>query len=1002
MRLNDLLAGIAVLDRSGPGDLFGPDPLRVDIQSLSSDSRHIGPQCLFIAVPGEAIDGRQFIGAALAAGAVAVLTVAYAASASALPVPAFPVPAFPVSVGIPVFFTDDIRRAVALVAARFYDFQPRVITAVTGTNGKTSTAVFTAQLWHSLGDAAASLGTLGGHAATPDGWHRPGSLTTPEPITLHALLADASHNGINHLCLEASSHGLDQERLLGVPVTAAAFTNLTRDHLDYHGDEERYFAAKCRLFSEILLPGGTAVINADSPYGSRLARLCRAKGHEVWTYGMTGQDITLLSRVPSSAGQSLELEVLGQKATVDLPLVGAFQAANALAALGLVLATGGDRGRALEAMGQLKAVPGRLECVGRRSSGGRRTSGGTVYVDYAHSPDALETVLSALRPHTSRRLICVFGAGGDRDRGKRPLMGKVAMRLADRVIVTDDNPRNEDPGRIRAEVMAGASNAEEIPDRRTAIRTAIAAAGPGDVVLIAGKGHETGQIIGTVTYPFDDRQEVLVAMGKAEEQRSAPQLWTASEIAAAVGVHTDATWTVTGVSIDSRTVNRGDLFIALVGPNHDGHHHVAQALAAGAAGAIVHAPVIGLLDDPRLISVTNTFAALEDLGRAARARFRGKVVAVTGSVGKTSTKEMLALTLGAIAPTHAAIGSLNNQWGVPLTLARMPADAAHAVIEMGMNHAGEITTLAALARPHVAVITAISHAHMEYFSSLAAIADAKAEIFSGTLADGTAVLPCDSNHYQRLATAAQNRGLRIINFGESMDADVRLVSAVFGASYTDVVARLADGSGLSYKISAVGHHWATNSLIPLAVAEALGDDPEACAAALAGMTPPAGRGQRHTVSLSHGTFTVIDDAYNANPDSVRAGLAVLGAATPGPGGRRIAVIGDMLELGPQGPALHAELADTVVACGIDVVHTAGPLSAHLREALPTQRRGLKATTALILAGLLRPEIRPGDVVLVKGSAGSRMGEVVEALLALAPLTVSTPSPSPTPPPLYKA
>lgn len=985
MKLSDLITGIATLDSGYTHDLFGPDPLDLEIESLAVDSRRVGRNTLFIAVTGTAVDGRLFIPAALEAGAIAILT-------NEPPADRFD--------HVPVLIAPDIRRAVALLAARFFGEQPEVITAVTGTNGKTSTAVFTAALWDSLGHPSASLGTLGLMGRT---WSKPGSLTTPDPLTLNSVLAEAAHHNITHLCLEASSHGLDQGRLAGTLVKAAAFTNLTRDHLDYHGSEETYFAAKCRLFTEILSPDGTAVINADTPYSERLVREIAATGRQVWTFGKEGQQIKLLNSTPYGSGQTLELEVFGRHTVVELPLVGCFQAANALAALGLVIATGGDHDQAVTALGHLEGVPGRIECVGQRSSGGRRSSGGAVYVDYAHTPDALKTVLTALRPHTGRHLICVFGAGGDRDRGKRPLMGAVAARLADRVIVTDDNPRSEDPATIRADVLAGAPKAEEIADRRTAIRAAIASAGPGDVVLIAGKGHETGQIVGTVVHPFDDRQEASLALGLEQAKRASSVLWQAPDIARAVNAASTAPWTASGVSIDSRTVNRGDLFVALVGPNHDGHRHVGQALDAGAAGAIIHSPVEGLDGDNRLIQVNNTFTALEDLGRAARRRFKGRVIGVTGSVGKTSTKEMLALALGSLSPTHAAVGSLNNQWGVPLTLARMPANALYAVIEMGMNHAGEISNLAAMAQPNVAVITTIAPAHMEYFSSLTAIADAKAEIFAGTVHGGTAILPRDSNQYLHLAAAAQDAGLIVLSFGQHQEADVRLISAVIGENRTEIVARLPDGSGLSYEIAAVGQHWAINSLIALAVAIAVGVDPEAVAAALAGMTPPKGRGQRHRVMVKNGSFLVIDDAYNANTESIRAGLAVLAATSPsvapnGSSGRRIVALGDMLELGPQGPALHAELATDVVARGIDLVYTAGPLMEHLREALPAERRGSHYASSDLLAEALKIDVRPGDVVLVKGSAGSRMGRVVDALLSLAILdpTGSSPPHSSTP------
>ncbi|MGC2855715.1 UDP-N-acetylmuramoylalanyl-D-glutamyl-2,6-diaminopimelate--D-alanyl-D-alanine ligase [Novispirillum sp. DQ9] len=462
-------------------------------------------------------------------------------------------------------------------------------------------------------------------------------------------------------------------------------------------------------------------------------------------------------------------------------------------------------------------------------------------------------------------------------------------------------------------------------------------------------------------------------------------LWTSDAIAKATNGTVTGAFTVEGVSIDSRTVAAGDLFIALVGPTHDGHAHVAQALAAGAAGALVHSLPEGV-DRDRLILVDDTFDALNDLGRAGRDRFSGKVVGVTGSVGKTSTKEMLALVLAAFGPTHAAVGSFNNHWGVPLTLARMPADAAFAVIEMGMNHAGEITPLAKLARPHVAVITTIAPVHIEFFDGIEGIADAKAEIFAGCEDWATAVLPRDSAQYDRLAHAAHARGLTVLPFGEHAEAGSRLLDASVEAERTLIFA-IIGGHKVTYSIGASGRHWASNSLAVLGACHALGLPVDEAARPLATMTPPKGRGARRRVSLpaerGEGSILVVDESYNASPTAVAAALAALAAVEPGKRGRRIAVLGDMLELGRSGPDLHAGLAEPVQRHGIDLVYTAGPLMAHLREALPPHLRGGgHAPDSQALAPVVAAAVRGGDVVMVKGSAGSRMGRVVEALLTL--------------------
>ena len=464
------------------------DPL---ITGVTADSRKVAPGSLFVALPGSAADGRAYIPQALSQGAAAVLAPADTDAALA-----------------PVLVTSgDVRRAYAIAARGFYGGQPATCVAVTGTNGKTSVATFCRQIWASLGVSAASMGTLGVLKQTGNvnqALTGPG-LTSPDAADAARLLADLAADGVTHLALEASSHGIDQRRLDGVALKAAAFTNLSQDHLDYHGDMAAYRAAKMRLFDTLLPRGRTAVLNADSADYSSFAAASIMSGLGIMGVGQRGRDLTLVARTAVPEGQRLTLEVRGAQHEVLLPLAGAFQASNALVAAGLCIAAGETPERVLAGLESITGAQGRLQ---RIPGGGR----GEVYVDYAHTPDGLETVLKALRPHATGRLIVVFGAGGDRDRAKRPLMGAIAARLADLAIVTDDNPRSEDPGAIRRAVREGCPRAEEIGDRRAAIRHAIEQMRDGDVVIIAGKGHEQGQIVGGVTHPFDDATEAAEAL----------------------------------------------------------------------------------------------------------------------------------------------------------------------------------------------------------------------------------------------------------------------------------------------------------------------------------------------------------------------------------------------------------------------------------------------------------------------------------------------------------
>ncbi|WP_435258205.1 UDP-N-acetylmuramoyl-L-alanyl-D-glutamate--2,6-diaminopimelate ligase [Thioclava sp. FR2] len=466
----------------------------VPVRGLTIDSRAVQPGFLFAGLPGTKVHGATFAAQVVAAGAVAILTDAEGARLAAPAVE---------GKGVALIVAEDPREALARAAALWFGAQPKTMVAVTGTNGKTSVATFARQIWEALGHAAINIGTTGVEGA----WTAPSAHTTPDPITLQSVLAQAAEAGVTHAAMEASSHGIDQRRLDGVRLAAAGFTNLTQDHLDYHGTMEAYFEAKAQLFTRLLPEDGVAVINLNGAMGSDMAEIALSRGQRVLTVGNgEGADLRLLGHRYDATGQDLRFSWNGQNHLVRLNLIGGFQSENVAVAAGLCIAAGAPASDVFAVLPKLTGVRGRMQLAATRKNGA------AVFVDYAHTPDAVETALKALRPHVMGRLIVVLGAGGDRDRTKRPLMGAAAAAHADQVFVTDDNPRSEDPASIRAAILAAAPGATEVGDRAEAILRAANALQPGDALLVAGKGHETGQTIQGQTYPFDDVEQASLAV----------------------------------------------------------------------------------------------------------------------------------------------------------------------------------------------------------------------------------------------------------------------------------------------------------------------------------------------------------------------------------------------------------------------------------------------------------------------------------------------------------
>ena len=928
-----------------------------DVGRVTSDSRQLAPGDVFVAVRGRQVDGHAFVATAVQRGAAAVVV------ERAQP-----------GLAVPQLVVADAALALGLlVARRAGDPAARMtLVGITGTNGKTTTSFLVESILSAAGAHPGVIGTVSYRWA---GKVADAPYTTPTPDVLHDTFAGMLSDGTSHVVMETSSAALAMHRLAGVQFACAAFSNLTQDHLDLHGTMDAYREAKQLLFRDHVR-GGVAVINVDDPEGEAMLAACQG----------TRQRLRVSSVLPGDAAETrdsqrqaeikvvwCESTVRGIRARVRTPsgeltvenpaLIGNYNVANLALAIGIGEGLGLSHAAIALGIAQLPGVPGRVERVAN-------VANLDLLVDYAHSPDALRNVLSALRPLTARRLLCVFGCGGDRDPGKRPKMGAAVAELADLAVVTSDNPRTEEPQAILDMILPAVPAPFFVhADRRTAIRAAVAEAGPGDVVLIAGKGHEDYQILGHTKIHFDDREEAALAAALR------PRL-TLAEVAQQTGgtLHGPddvAALVVSGAAIDSRAVTPGQLFVAIRGQRQDGAQFWPAAKQAGAAAALAGAPIPGaatcVVADPTL--------ALGQLAAAHRSWWQGvrpdgKLVAITGSSGKTTTKQLTAAALGAAEVTHAAVGSLNNETGLPLTLLGLRAHHRFGVVEMGMRGAGQIEYLTRIARPDVAVVVNAGVAHLELLGSRDAIAQAKGEIWQGLAPGGVIVRPADD---ERLARWAHTHapGARTLTVASTADpkADLAIVAYRTAAPGAHVRVRVL-GAEHELVLPMPGRHVAFDACCALAAAIAVEVPVAAALEGLARSRPAAMRGELMEVAGRH----VVVDCYNANPASMAAALEMMGELAEGR--RVIAVLGDMLELGPGSAEAHAQLARRAVDAGFYLVGL-GELTCAAAAPLGGTATAVPDPAAAAAQALSWSD--PGDFILLKASRGMRLERVLDAM-----------------------
>lgn len=982
MKLSSLLYQCPILCPAAGADGKGFDP---EILSIVSNSRDVRPGSLFIAVKGLKADGHDYMDQALENGAVAVVAEYNPKNRRN------------------VVLVKDSRLAMAAMAACFYGnpSESLVIAGVTGTNGKTTTTWILESIFKA---ARLNTGVIGTVNIRYNGQVFPNPVTTPDSIDLQRTLSEMKHAGITHVVMEVSSHGLDLKRVDFCRFDCGIFTNLTQDHLDYHSTLEEYFECKKRFFTDFLgtlsPKNAPAVLNIDDEKGRLLFRIL--KGKKLAVSAKHAADIHAQAVADDITGLSGTLCLENLSILFKSYLTGHFNLENILCAAAAAHALKIPPQAIQQGIEDCRAIPGRLEKINHPLNR-------FMFADYAHTPDALESILTTLKTRAPQRLITVFGCGGDRDRKKRPLMGKIACEHSDIAILTSDNPRSENPDAIIADILEGITHSrllgdEEVlshpfnkghvveKDRRKAIKKALWLSKPGDTIVVAGKGHETYQITSTGTHHFDDREEIQTA---ADEflNRFTPIPWTVLEISQALDAlpafsNLEKDHGFSGISTDSRTIKDTEIFVALKGDRFDGHTFVETLISRNIKGFVTQAPFYSHLSPKSksalsskglvIFEVPDTLAGLGLLARYQRIRSNVKLLAITGSSGKTTTRRIAEDIFKMRFHTHATTGNLNNEIGVPLTLLKLSDAHEWAVVEMGMNHPGEISRLSHIALPDVAMITNTAAVHLEGLGTVENVALAKAEIFEGVREGGAAILHADDPRLHILeGKARQNHRIQtFLMFGSGAGADLCAQDIKSVETRTGFSVCL-DGEVHEFSVQSPAPFMVDNCLGAILAARLAGIDVPTLKKGIASFCPASGRMNIYPLTDK---ITLMDDTYNANPASVSKALLTLQKVSGSD--NSIAVLGDMLELGKVSDALHQQIGETTADLGIKNLFVYGDkvrhlISGALEKGFPKERifHGSKED----IAGKILTAADEKTWVLIKGSRGMAMETVITSL-----------------------
>ena len=921
---------------------------KIPVTGISFDSRKVKKNDIFFAIKGKQTSGIKFIKHALLKGASAIVSskkVKYN------------------NYKAPFFLVNDVRKSLAQACSNLYKKKPPNIIAVTGTNGKSSVADFFYQILTLNKICAASIGTLG---IISKNYSRKTNLTSMDPLSLHKNLQILTRYKVTHVILEASSHGLAQKRLDNLNIKTGIFTNLSHDHLDYHKNMKSYFDSKMYLFKNLLNKNSKIITDEENREFKIIKDIANKKKLKRFTIGLTSGNIKILCNKYKENKQIIKVSANSKIFQLEIPLIGYFQVKNLLMAVLAASSCGLNQNKIFKQIHKIKPVPGRLECVANLNINSN------IIVDFAHTPNALEQSLISLKKQFRKKIILVFGCGGERDKKKRFIMGKIAKKYCKKIFVTDDNPRNEDPKKIRNSIIKGCKKlAVNIGSRRKAIKTAIEELEPNEVLLVAGKGHEQTQDYGKKIINFSDKK-VIKGIIKKRKLSFKKRNWSNFLIKKVFDKGNLKNMNYNGVSINTKTIKKNNLFFAIRGKNTDGHKFVKKAVKKGAIRCVV-SKKIKQLSINKSIKVKNTFSSLNDLAKVTRNYTSAQIIGITGSVGKTTLKNLIGFALKNYGKVYCSPHSYNNKFGVPLSLSNLKNNTEYGVFEIGMDKKGEINSLSRMVKPETAIITNISEAHFKNFNTLKDIAKAKAEIINNITEDGNIILNKDDRFFSFLSNNARKKGIKVISFSSSKKADIFLLGIRKIRNYCRLKVIVKNNIFYFDTIYST-NNFVSNILACISVLFVLNLDLKNMKNKFTNFIIPNGRGDIKIVKKFKKRFKFIDESYNANPLSMKSAIKNMNYYKRKGNAQKFVLLGDMLELGKKSKKLHKELSSLINKSDIDKVFVYGK---HIKEtfnSLSANKKGKLFNNLKEAYDHFSKIVHNNDLLMIKGSNATGLNQ----------------------------